>query len=294
MKPQRAFIAAGRAAQHCPELLRRGAAPAELLPQLARLGERICPLLAAALAPLLGGEAPEVGALAPREIGERELAAEIGALAANSLFASGVPGVALLASIDARSMLMLVDRAFGGKGDPPAALPDAFPLSAELLIARVEARLGQCIAEALGLGDLPALRRDPRIAELAPYPAGCRLAAVQLEVRGATGKPWPVTLALPLAALARLPGDGSSAGPRTPRGPANPAAAPFAELPLSLKAVLVDMPVPLASVAALAPGMVLPVAVARSVPLYVGAAPIARGTLGAQDDRLAISLTQIA
>jgi flagellar motor switch protein FliM len=54
------------------------------------------------------------------------------------------------------------------------------------------------------------------------------------------------------------------------------------------------MKVPLATVSRLEPGMVLPVAVARAVPIHAGAAVIAHGTVGAQDDRVAVKLTHIA
>ena len=47
-------------------------------------------------------------------------------------------------------------------------------------------------------------------------------------------------------------------------------AAPFADLPLPLSAVLVDMAVPFATLSRLAVGQVLPVSVARNVPLRVG------------------------
>jgi flagellar motor switch protein FliM len=52
--------------------------------------------------------------------------------------------------------------------------------------------------------------------------------------------------------------------------------------------------VPLAAISALEPGAVLPVAVARAVPLSIGGIEIARGTIGAQDDRVAVKLIKIA
>jgi flagellar motor switch protein FliM len=54
------------------------------------------------------------------------------------------------------------------------------------------------------------------------------------------------------------------------------------------------MAVSLAAVSALEPGSVLPVAVARAVPLSIDGRIVARGTIGAQDDRIAVQLTQIA
>ena len=299
MKPDRAFVAAGRAAQHCPELIRRGPAPADLLPRLALLGDRLARALGPEVAGLVGGEPPAVSALPPREVSENELAGEIGHLAANSLFASGVPGVSLLVSVEGLAVLRLVDRAFGGKGEVSGQLPEAFPLSAELLVARLEERLGQCLATALGRdgdGEVRALRRNARFAELAPFPAGCRLALLQLEVCESLAAAFKVSLALPTALLPRLLGEagGASSGGAAPRGVANPAAAPFADVPLPLTARIVDMDVPLSAISALAPGMVLPVSVARAVPLLSGSIPLARGTVGEQDGSIALCISQLA
>ena len=101
---------------------------------------------------------------------------------------------------------------------------------------------------------------------------------------------------MPLAALIELFSYGERPAAARSRGPraADPAAAPFADLPLPLSALLVDMQVPLATISTLAPGVVLPVAVARAVPLRAGDAVLAHGTVGAQDDRVAIKLTRIA
>lgn len=297
MKPQRAFVAERAAAQHCTELLRRGPEPAELLPQLARLGDRFARQLADGLAALDGGETPAVTPRPVRETSFAELASGVGALAANSLLTAGAVAVPLLASLDAGALLRLVDKAFGGRGEAPVTLPDRFPLSAQLMIQRVEAMVVERLCAALGAdGAVRALRRDGDLHELAPFRADTPLAVLELEVMEGLRAPWLVTLALPFATLAELFGHGDrppAALAATPR-PANPTAAPFADVPLPLTAVLVDMQVPLATISALEPGMVLPVAVARAVPLSVGGSVIARGTVGAQDDRVAIKISTIA
>ena len=297
MNTQHSFVAERRAAQHCAQLLRASPEPADQIGALARLGERLSAPLAQALAQLLGGEAPALSALPPHELGETELVQQVGPLAANSLFATGVPGVTLLASIEGAAVLRLVDRAYGGKGETSGSLPDAFPMSAELLVQRLEVILTDCLAAALGQADLRALRRAPQLSELAPFPAGARLAVLPMEVTDGAQAAWTLTLALPLATLPKLLGSGGAGAlpvaARSPRA-ADPAAAPFAALPLGLTATLVDMPVSLAAIAALVPGAVLPVTVARAVPLAIGGSVIARGTIGAQDDRIAIQLTQLA
>ena len=52
------------------------------------------------------------------------------------------------------------------------------------------------------------------------------------------------------------------------------------------------MQMPLSRLATLEVGDVLPVAVARSVPLWAGERAIAAGAAGALDDRVALRLTQ--
>ena len=296
MNSEHSFIAERKAAQHCAELLRRGPEPVDPVPALARLGERIARQIAPLLAELLGGESPSVAALTPNELSEAELIEQVGPLAANSLLAPGAPGVTLLASVDGAALLRLVDRAFGGKGDSAGAMPEVFPLSAELMIQRLEASITQSLGEALGHADVRALCRHASLAELAPFPAGAKLIALQLEVLEDAKAPWRLTFALPLASLPKLlaSGDGAAKVTSSPPQAADPAAAPFADVPIPVTATLVDMQISLAAIAALEPGSVLPVAVARAVPLAIGAATIAHGTIGAQDDRVAVRLTQLA
>ena len=298
MKSDHAFVAERTAAQHCPELLRRGPEPVDLSASLARMAERFARTLAQMLAPLLGAEAPEISVQPPRELSETELGEELGTLAANSLYSTGVPGVTLLGAIEGAGLLRLVDRAFGGTGAAPRALPAMFPLSAELMIDKLETLVAAALAQTLGHkdgGEIRALRRAAQLCELAPFPAGARIAVLRLAVNEAARAPWTLTLALPQAMLPKLlgQGDGAPASSSSPRA-ADPAAAPFADMTLPLIATLVDMPVSLAAVSALEPGSVLPVAVARAVPLSIGGAIVARGTIGAQDDRIAVQLTQIA
>ncbi len=291
------MVAERRAALHCAELLRRSPEPEELLPALGTLGRRLAGALGPALAALVGSDEPQIAVIEPALVYENELAAEIGALAANCLIAAGSPGSTLVASIDGAAVLQLVDRAFGGSGQAPRQLPREFPLSAQLMIERLEGLVVQCLGEALGSRDtdpVRALRHETSFGDLAPFPAAARLALLQLDVIEGTRAPWKLRLALPLATLPKLlrcsdtTGTGSGKSAR-----ADPAAAPFADVPLSLKAVLVDMAIPLSAIAALEPGSVLPVSVARAVPILTGTTLVARGAIGTEDDRIAIKLTQL-
>lgn len=306
MKPNHNFIAERPLARHCPELLSRGPDHAELKPLFERVGERLGRRLTGALAPLLGGEAPMVRCSAVREglvATLRDAAAHV--LAANSLFAIGPTEAPLLVTIDAPAVFRIVDRAFGGKGAVPRPLPESFPMAAELMIVRLETMVAAQITGAIdavtdgiaamaGARDIISVSRDGSFAQLAPFAEEQPLAILVLEVKEADGQPWNVTIALPVTALPALFGMASGA-PATPRVQLRPQekamTAPFADLPLTLSAQIVDMVLPFARIAALVPGQILPVNVARSVPLWVGEKAIAHGTIGAVDDCVAIQIT---
>ena len=76
------------------------------------------------------------------------------------------------------------------------------------------------------------------------------------------------------------------------KSPAEPASRAIEDIPLTVLATLVDMRIPLARLATLKPGMVLPVSVARSVPLSIAGTIVAHGTVGELDDRVALQITQ--
>lgn len=296
MKPERSLVAERVLAQHCAELLQRqgsdrdGIRPAELLPALARMGDKLARVLSAALAPLLGGQVPPIVCAAPRESDATALLGEIPALAANSLIAVG--NGSLLASADAAAILRIVDRTFGGKGVAPSPLPENFSLSAEIMVKRVEAIVAASLGEALGAPDaIEPIRHHGKFVELEPFADGTPLAVLTLTVEE-PGNAWPVTLALPLTTLAALFGDPKHAPPRiaAPRQ-ASPNDEPFCDVPLTLSAVVVDMRMPMAALTNLRPGAILPVSVARNVPLRVEGKTIAHGSIGTVDDCVAIQIT---
>ena len=283
-------------ARHAKALLRTGPTPAELLPALTRAAERMVRVLHRALAPLLGGKAPAVRCIAaPAEAASAALATRIAPLAANCLHAAGPAGAALFLSVEARTVFTLVDRAFGGAGEAPQPLPEQFPMSADLMAARIERAVATAAAAALEQNeDLPLVRRDGSFARLAPYADDTPLAVFEFSVDEPGLAPWSILAALPMTALPGLLAPQRAAAPKggAHRGPASPDAAPFRDLPLPLRAVMAEVDLPVATVSALKVGQVLPVAIARIVPLRIGARTIAHGTVGAVDDRVAVQLTR--
>lgn len=295
MKPERIFIAERPLAQHCPELLRPAPVAGELLPSLARLGDKLARTLAAGLANLSGGEAPVVRCHAPRECRMAELADDIAPLAANCIMTPETRDAPFLASVEATAVLRMVDRAFGGKGHVPSPLPEVFSHSAELLIVRIESIVAAAASAALSTqagGAIRALRRDSSLAQLAPFTGEAQLAALTLDIHEAgAAAPWKLTLAFSLATLTELFGDNQPKAGTAPRVDHNPAEEPFGEMPLPVTAILVDMRIGFSQLANLRVGDILPVAVARSVPLKVGDKTIAHGTIGEMDDRVAVQIT---
>ena len=138
--------------------------------------------------------------------------------------------------------------------------------------------------------------RNALLGELDAFAGAEPLALLALMVTEAGGPSWDLTIALPITALGIALGQ-SRLAPGPTKGGRRPAmaaatAAPFADLPLPLSAVLVDMPVPFTTLTRLAVGQVLPVSVARNVPLRVGDQTIAHGSVGMADDRVAIQITR--
>lgn len=296
MKPERGFVAERALAQHSPALLPPGPGTAELVSALEKAGQKIARALPAALKPLIGEVKLEIGRAAPQQQTFDDYALYSAPLAANCLFSAGPQASAFLMVIDAGAVLSLVDRAFGGPGLPPETMPRMFPLAAELAIERLESLLAAPIAAALNLhpDTVRPTRRDGDLAQLAPFSADTKLAVLSLKIEEAGRKPWTIDLAFPLGTLEHLFAThaGEQAPPRlqpAPRVP-DPYAEPFASMPMPLSAVLVDMALPLSVLSQLEPGAVLPVMVARRVPLRIGDVTVAHGSVGAAEDRVAIQI----
>ncbi|NML92940.1 FliM/FliN family flagellar motor switch protein [Novosphingobium olei] len=299
MQPERSLIAERPLARHAAELVRPGPGPAELLPALARASERMARSMRGALALLLGGEPPMVECAAPEELVLHDLAGRVPGLAAWSIYRVAGTGGRLLSAIDAEVALRLVDRAFGGPGHAPHPLPRELPLSAELMVQRIEAVLANQFAAATGLRTaeaITAIARDSNLAQLQPYSAEARLAVLTLSVTEPGGTPWEMRLAIPMPMLAEFFGQPENA-PRKPARrikPASPEDTPYADVPLPVTAVLVDVALPLSVLSALEVGQVLSVPIARSIPLRVADRTVAHGSIGAVDDRVAVQLTQLS
>lgn len=281
-------------AKHCADLL--GAPPSldELVPALSLLGEKLARFLPAPLARVTGGEPPLVRIGMPMDTTLGSIQGELETLASHALLTVGPKGLPLLATFEAAPVLRLVDRAFGGKGEVPEPLPDAFPLSAELLLGRIEGAIAEALSAVFG-GEVQhkvrPMRRDTSLRQLDPFDKRAELLQLSLDVEEPGADPWSLSLAFPqptLAEVLAVPRHPVRAVPATRMPDAS--AEPYASLPLEVTAVLVDMAIGMKRLTSLRVGDVLPVAVARSVPLKVDGRTIATGTIGELDDRVAVQL----
>jgi flagellar motor switch protein FliM len=306
MKHDFDFVAERALARHSPALLRPGPAEAELLAALSAASGRLARALRGALARLCGVEMLNVEIARPQEVSFADFASDT--LCSYSLYSATTVTDRLLSAIDAEAVLRLVDRAFGGPGEAPRPMPRELPMSADLMLARIETILATQLGNALGSTTtgrpiIHPLRRDTDLAQLQPFARATRLAVIDIAISEGTRTPWPIRFALPLSALPMLTGmAGPPVAARAPVAAADPKSEPFAAMPLRLTALLVDTRLPLHIVSRLEPGQVLYLPIARQVPLIAGRQamgqtighPIGHGTIGAMDDRVAIQITQLS
>lgn len=295
MKPNHDFIAQRPLAQHAG-FDGQGCRAQEIDPAaaMALLAPRFARELPMVLGALAGETLPDAAALDPRDGVMHELLARSGGPCLHGLLGAADGGPSLLVSIDALGALQLVDLAFGGEGKTPDPVPEKLPLSAQILAARIESEIAALAARIVGVPAFSPVRRDTDIAALRPFTADRPLWQLGFEITFPGCDAWTLRLTLAADQTVLLCSSEDDDGPVRSRSAGqhltDPASAPFGDLPLTLRATLVDMRVPLARIAALKPGDVLAVSVARQVPLSIGTATIAHGSVGELDDRVALQI----
>lgn len=282
-----------RPASHCAALLSQREPSADLGPEFERFGARLCRALHASVAELADDAGVRIALQDTQNLQGSQFAGHCAPLAAISRHRFGVAGHVLALAVDGRAILEQLDRTFGGSGDIGKDLPAALPHTARLLSRRFEKRVIAAVA-----GELAGLEfcteDDASSTDTAtPFAPEAELTALTLAVTGSDGREWRLVLALETAALASLlPKRASARRAPVSRRKRGIDEAPFCDLPLAASARLVDMAIPLHRVAAIEVGAVLPIMVARNVPLQIGEAVVARGTVGEVDDQVALQITQ--
>ena len=303
MRMGHAFAPARPAAVHCPELVNRGPRPEERAALLMAWRRDLARLLADDLSGLLSGDRLDVTIAEPETLTGADALRRIGQVAANSLLRVGASGETALLSFDFATAIALTDRSFGGDGRITGSVPEALPRSAALLIEETATMIAGAITRA-GLGDMPppaggstrgeVIVRSESAARLKPFALEAEALLFALDIANRQGCTWRATLAVAAERMGRLlPGGGRTARKAAPRTPATGMAAPFADMPLPLHVVLAEFDLSLARLQTLSPGDTIPLAMGRQVPLMVGEAVLAHGSVGTAGEHMAIRLTRL-
>lgn len=292
------------AAQHCAELVARGPRPEERAAAIAAWRRDLARHCANALGTLLSGDRISAEVAAPETLSGAAVLDRIGPVAANSLLrADGLPEAAVMLTFDHATVLAMAERSFGGEGRVGAASFDPLPRSAQLLCDEIAgliasalgaARLGETAGQA-GLPQGEVIVRSENAARLRPFDPAAPCAWIALRLRNDTGCEWTAHLALAEHHLGDvLPAPTAVAG-STPAasGQCSDPAAAFGTIPLGLRAVLAQFQLTLSQLDRLAPGDTIALNVPRAVPLQLGDALVAHGSIGTFEDHLALRLTHV-
>lgn len=289
------FVAERPLAQHCPELVRAGPGEEELGVRFADFGADLAKALTPSLSTLISGQRIRISCSGPERLASSVLAERVGPIGANALVRFAGTAAQLAASIEARHILAITDRVFGGNGEVSESAAQELPLTASFVIGTIEAALCTALDAATGgLRKAEIGRRAENLAKLDSVAKQAMPFVLALNVEQEGHDNWTVLLSADATSLAALFSDEPAAA-RSPavRRPANPLGEPFGDVPLPVEAVIAELVLPLARVSALHPGAVIPLALARDVPLRVGGIPVAQGEVGTKDDRVALQINRI-
>lgn len=285
-------------AQHAPALLAGSQSAAMDLEPLNQLAGRLRKGMKLGLEPILH-TLPEVTLQDAAMMRYDAYMSSVPPLASNSLFRMKRSDARFLLSVDGRAIMRLVDRYFGGSGTTDLVLPQEFPMSAELMIERLETiiaeRLGEAMGSANGL-EIEREKHEATIAHLAYLEPADQIVLSRMIVDEAGREPWHIDFVFAGTALRML-------APKltnrvTSRRPGHAdwddlVQSPLGEVPLTVRAVMAESSISMATIADLEPGQILPISLARHVALRVGEQAIGFGTMGKHDDRMAVRLKQI-
>lgn len=288
---------AGRAAMHCEELVARGAPADDGLGRFARLGEALAPLMADRLESLFTAGKWE-GKVAKCEFASADtLDAQIGFVAGNFLLPVGDAGGRLFASFALAPIGARLARMFGGDaaGETPQ-FGNKIPGSVVMLLNRLERALNDALGECL---DEAVMRREDKalfaadFEKLGCFPARSQAAMLSFRFSSAEGVPLEMLLACRKTMLGRLMSHFHATGAATAKVVPQFVDPALGAVPLPLRVQLAEMKLSAQKLMGLRPGQVLPIAVARSVPLMVQGQRLALGSIGEQDDRIALQIEHV-
>ncbi len=292
MNMQHHFKAERKVAFHCAELLSRTSAAQPPLAKLEAIAALIADQMSEGLR-AISGSAPKVSCSEAQAITALELASITGADFNHAMIETGVDRLAIIASFDCAAAFILIDQAFGGRGQIPDLIPAPLPVSITMMMSQIHQAIASAISSALGAPaqvSLENIKQDksPCFAPKAP------LASILLTMASDQGPEWHIRLTVQQSRLGDLSSTASGSYAAKLDGERSDAAEPYSAIPLTMRAILATSQISISRIAQLCPGQMLPVAFARHIPLCIDDVEIARGTIGAVDDAVAIKITQIS
>lgn len=295
MKNESILIAERPLARHSELLATRPPETGALVKALSECTSRLASALADELAELIGSARPAVTIDKVEKAPAAKVHKVIPPVAANFQFAS-TGGAQVLASLDYHSALVLTDQMFGGRGDWAGVSPEKLPPSANMTLDRMIGGIGNALTTTFSLGEPMAIRaRSDVLGKLITMRDAETFLTLRVAIALNDAKPWHIMLVLRQGHAALLLDETASAATATSTGDRRrPDAKPFANIPLSLTAVLARLNLPVSRISAMQPGDTIPLAIGRNVALRLADTEIARGEVGASDGALALRLTSVA
>lgn len=283
-------VAARRAAQHCAQLLSRAAAPVDPAQEVARLAQRFAATAAPVLAEWCDARGLQVEVESAALIEAEAVFAKIGVHAVNSFFALGSERTGALVTVATCEMIAQFERLLGGDGRIDRTNV-RLPQSALQFAARFEQRVLEALRQSTDREEFSLAASQGKATEMAPFSRQDRVWALDFSIQPPGAAAWTITLVLCRATLSQLL-DARAASPATGRalGERGISQTAIGLIEMPMRAILVDAAVPLARLARLEPGAIIPVAINRAVPLMLEHAVVAHGTAGEIDDRVALEI----
>lgn len=294
MKSDHNFTAERVLARHCDALIARGPAPRDPKLIVEEFLGNISALLGKSLLPMLGGAPCKI---ASAELSEGSLSAWRESLdeASMVLGLSGPAGKPeMLVGVDLASAMMLTDIAFGGTGDRPKTLPEQWPMASLSVMETLGKHLAERLANALKLSTKMDIVSDWRDRSKASFLCGANeLYWTSFAPVDANDGNWSITLAIPTRHAPILEGGADAVSPIEAGAKVNLARSSMSQIPFKLRCELAQIKMPISRAANLAVGDTFPLAIPREVPLEIASQIVARGAIGALDEKVAVEVTHL-
>ena len=285
-------------AQHCAELVPNGPQPEERSEDLRSWRRELGLELAGELEQLFSGGKLQVSVSKAEMLEGHEVFEKIGPVAVNCLLRCGPRGQTALLSLDCGTAIALTDCSFGGEGQIPDQIPSNLPRSAAMLVEQFAGTTAQVITQINGTAERKwgdVLVRSESVTRLKPFETTAQIALFKLSLDKDGLSQWEAWIAIVASQLDDLLPGIDAQGSSAPRidGPSDPMTGPFSAMPVRLEAILGTFDVTLAQLDRLRPGDMIPLEVARDLPLMIDNKLLAHGQIGNVDNRLALRVTRL-